>query len=84
MVYGALDVVARRRLRAGQNQISLATRAAKSKRLELESHLIAYSIAKQEKGGQSTGGFTPPQTVFSTPQRDSAPRMRTGGSVQQR
>lgn len=40
------DVCARRRLRASESQIVQATRAAKQKRIELESLLIAYSSMK--------------------------------------
>ncbi len=41
-----VDVVARRRLRAARSQICLATRAAKSKRIELEYLLISYAVTK--------------------------------------
>lgn len=41
------DVVARRRLRAGRDQISLVTRAARSKRIELESVIVTGAINQQ-------------------------------------
>lgn len=41
------DVVARRRLRAGRDQISLVTRAARSKRIELESVIVTAAINQQ-------------------------------------
>mmetsp|Transcript_5318 Transcript_5318/g.5819 ORF Transcript_5318/g.5819 Transcript_5318/m.5819 type:complete len:1186 (-) Transcript_5318:647-4204(-) len=40
------DVVARRRLRASQNQINQATQAAKQKRVEFETFLSSYAAAK--------------------------------------
>mmetsp|Transcript_32887 Transcript_32887/g.47510 ORF Transcript_32887/g.47510 Transcript_32887/m.47510 type:complete len:1304 (-) Transcript_32887:148-4059(-) len=54
MVETLSDVVARRRLRASRNQIALATRAAKSKRIELEYLLITYAITKQSVGNEDT------------------------------
>ena len=41
------DVCARRRLRASRSHISLATRSAKSKRIELEHLIIAHATAKE-------------------------------------
>eukprot|EP01036_Dinobryon_divergens_P022457 gene22457-30714_t len=56
------DVVARRRLRAGRSQISLATRAAKSKRIELEHYMpnatakIALKDRKNKSAHKTRGG----------------------------
>ena len=57
-----IDVVARRRLRAGRSQISLATRAAKSKRIELEHYMpnatakIALKDRKNKSAHKTRGG----------------------------
>lgn len=63
------DVVARRRLRASQSQIVQATRAAKQKRIEFESLLIAYSTMKQQYAMA-----TPSSTASRSAQRTSATR----------
>ncbi len=76
-------MVARRRLRASESQIVLATRAAKQKRIEFESLLIAYSSTKL----QALRGDTPGSTARMAP-TGSASRARPasvgGGSSRQR
>jgi hypothetical protein len=49
-------VVARRRLRAAKDQIILVTRAAKSKRVELESVVLAHNMAQQSTAPRSSNG----------------------------
>jgi hypothetical protein len=49
-------VVARRRLRAAKDQIILVTRAAKSKRVELESVVLAHNMAQQSAVPRSSNG----------------------------
>lgn len=84
-------MVARRRLRAGRNQISLATRVARSKRIELEQCLIVYSVLKQENAARESSKTSTPSTLRqrSTPgSRNSAsgnnnrPPQRLMGELQ--
>lgn len=49
-----VDVCARRRLRASRAQIIQATQAAKQKRIEFESLLLAYVLAKQQAAASQT------------------------------
>lgn len=53
------DVVARRRLRAGRDQISLVTRAARSKRIELESVIVTAAINQQVQKSRNSPTRSP-------------------------
>lgn len=68
------DVVARRRLRAAEKQIIQATRAAKQKRVELESLIIAYSSATLS-ALQSEASAPPPRQA--TPSSAASSRLRS-------
>lgn len=65
MVETLSDVVARRRLRAARSQISLATRAAKSKRIELEYVIISHVAAREASSSSSPSIFTTPQSIYT-------------------
>lgn len=64
--YCGQDVVARRRLRAGRDQIVLVTRGARSKRIELESIIVSYAISKQSAPERSASSRTSP-AGYSSP-----------------
>ncbi|RYG70190.1 hypothetical protein EON64_00845 [archaeon] len=80
------DVVARRRLRAAEKQIIQATRAAKQKRVEFESLIIAYSSAKLSAlhseaatpSRQATPGSVNSRFRTSTPSRSATRSGSTG------
>lgn len=74
------DVVARRRLRAGRDQIVLVTRAAKSKRVELESVIVTYAVSQltaAERGAATSRSSPASQTaVLSSLRPSNASRTR--------
>ena len=59
-----LDVVARRRLRAGRSQIIQATCAAKQKRIDFENLLVTYARDQQQRA--ANGDNTPNQDRSSS------------------
>jgi hypothetical protein len=70
------DVVARRRLRAGRDQIVLVTRAAKSKRIELESIILAHSLALQTAKAKRSSAESSPANRAPSISRQSASGSR--------
>lgn len=76
------DVCARRRLRASESQIAQATRAAKQKRVEFESLLIAYSISKQQAAQEESSASSSMSPFRSAPLSEL--RMRAMGRANNR
>jgi hypothetical protein len=74
------DVVARRRLRASQSIIIQATRAARQKRIEFESLLVAYSFAKQQYLNSPASAAN--SALQSTPSSSSHHRNRRSRHLQ--
>jgi len=62
------DVVARRRLRAGRDQIALATRAASSKRIEIETVIVTFAATRRRAKRVAGAGMHTP-SARAQPQR---------------